>query len=125
MSKAISITHDGLPIYLEIEDEPEIVLSDMDTEGTAGVQDLMNKLDQVGSTIFAVCSSVHEKAYTTLGNIRPTSFELEFGVTLAGEVGVPMVTKGSAQCMLKVKAKWGALETPGQDEDESEQEGAH
>jgi hypothetical protein len=49
---------------------------------------------------------VHEKAYSKLEAAKPKDFEIEFGVTLAGEVGIPLVSKGSAEAQIKITARW-------------------
>jgi hypothetical protein len=38
---------------------------------------------------------------------KPDKVTVEFGVKLAGEVGVPMVTKGSGEANFKVSIEWG------------------
>lgn len=106
MTKAVAIEQEGQTILIELAEEPKIVASSAVTEGTAGVADLAEKLDRVAATIVGVCSSLHKQAYTALGAMQPDSFELEFGVTLAGEAGLPLVTKGTAECTFKVTAKW-------------------
>jgi len=99
-----AITSEGGAILIELTDEPEVFGTS--AEGTAGVEDLVNKLDQIAETIANVCSSLHTRAYSTLGKKRPNAFELEFGVSLAGEAGVPLVTRGAAECTIKVIARW-------------------
>ena len=105
MTKAIAVEGPAGTILIELIAEPDVVATS--TEGTAGARELADKLDQVGATIAQVCSSLQAKAYAGLQGMRPDSFELEFGVTLAGEAGIPLVTKGSAECTFKVTAKWG------------------
>ena len=106
MTKAVAITRDGVTVFFELADEPEIIPPTAAAEGTAGLSDVVDKIDSVADTIVEVCSSLHQKAYIALGAMKPQSFELEFGVTLAGEAGVPLVTKGTAECTFKVTAKW-------------------
>ena len=98
MTMAVAVQRDGGTFYLEVEDDKtlEIVGSDADMEGTAGVGEIIERLDRVATTIVEVCSSLHQKAYAAMGDLRPDSFEVEFGVKLAGEAGVPLVTKGDA-----------------------------
>ncbi|MGD1941839.1 MAG: CU044_2847 family protein [Leptolyngbyaceae cyanobacterium] len=41
-------------------------------------------------------------AFTNLGDANIEKVTLEFGVNVAGEAGVPYVTKGTAECSLKI-----------------------
>lgn len=41
-------------------------------------------------------------AFTDLGAANVNQVKLEFGVNLAGEAGVPYITRGTAECSLKI-----------------------
>ena len=108
MTKAVAVVIGGQTIYMELGESVStpVVPAQVD-EGLAGADKVVNKLDELGSTIMAVCRSVYDKGYQTLKESRPREFEIELGVTLAGEAGVPLVTKGSVEGALKVTARWG------------------
>jgi hypothetical protein len=114
MAKAIKFDAAGQEILIEIIDEADL---EVESEGgTAGsgdkVANMAGKLNEVSAAILTVCSAVYEKAYLALGAARPAEMEIEFGVTLAGEAGIPLVTKGNVECNLKVTARWArAAET--------------
>jgi hypothetical protein len=103
MSKAIPLLIDDQTIYFEVD--PTVTVEEPE-EGFIGAEDLVQKIDQITSTILQVCRSVHEKAYSKLEAAKPKDFEIEFGVTLAGEVGIPLVSKGSAEAQIKITARW-------------------
>jgi hypothetical protein len=101
----------GNNLYIEITPEPDIVADDQ-AEGAAGggkVVDLAKQLGDAGDKIGEVCATLHTKALGAINGVKPDEFEIEFGVTLAGEIGIPMVSKGSAECNFVVKAKWTNL----------------
>jgi Trypsin-co-occurring domain 1 len=96
-----------LTVYIELADMPEVVQPVGPGGEFAGAEErLAQNLDKVGSTVLAVCRSLHEKAYTAMEERKPEEFTVKFGVTLAGEAGVPLVTKGSVECAFKVTATW-------------------
>jgi hypothetical protein len=91
---------------IEIAEAPEVVAG-TSVEGLASAGDLIGRLDDLSATIAEVCDSISGKVLAGLRNSRPDMFEIEFGVKLAGEAGIPLVTKGTAEGTLKVTAKWG------------------
>jgi hypothetical protein len=105
MASAIALQSPSGVILIEIGDAPALAQSS--SEGIAGAADLAAKLEDVATTVADVCRTLHRAIVESLKDARPASLELEFGVTLAGEAGVPLVTKGTAECSFKVTAKWG------------------
>ena len=108
MKKAVAVMADGHEIYFEIDDtQVDVLAPAASLEGTADAAgDLAGRLERINATILGVCRSVHEKAYNALNAAKPKEFEIEFGITLSGEAGIPMVTKGSAEAALKIVARW-------------------
>ena len=100
-------------LLIEITPEPEIVFEE-ETEGTAGAKtvDLADRLQDVGDKIGEVCTTLQTRAWQAIKGSKPDEFEIEFGVKLAGEAGIPLVSKGSAECNFKVKAKWHLSSAP-------------
>jgi hypothetical protein len=62
--------------------------------------DLDKELDSI--------SAVAEVALEKLKALKPGEVEIEFGVELGGEFGVPLLTKGEARANFKVTLKWSA-----------------
>ena len=94
-------------LLIEVVAEPETV-NDIGIGGTAGAgpADLIDRLDAVGEKIGQVCSRLQTKALATIGDAQSSSLEIEFGITLAGEAGIPLVTSGSVETSFTVKATW-------------------
>ena len=85
----------------------DVLMPAASTEGLADAAGgLVARLERINETILGVCRSVHENAYNALTVAKPKEFEIEFGITLAGEAGIPLVTKGTAEATLKVVARW-------------------
>ena len=38
--------------------------------------------------------------------VKPGEVEIEFGIELGGEMGIPLVTRGEAKANFKVTLKW-------------------
>jgi Trypsin-co-occurring domain 1 len=113
--KAIAIpTKTQQPVYIELsEDTPPVLITvdeDLAGGGTASVEDkaaaLITHLDQLGDTIVNVCLSLHGRIEGAWDTAKPRELTLEFGVKLAGELGVPLIAKGSAEGTFIVTAKW-------------------
>jgi hypothetical protein len=68
--------------------------------------EVIKKLDEVGDAIADVCRTLQDRIHATLGASKPSELTLEFGIKLAGEAGVPLVTKGSVEGTFQVSAKW-------------------
>jgi hypothetical protein len=108
MKKAVAVMADGHKIYFEIDETKiEVLAPPASDQGLAdAASDLAARLEHINDTILGVCRSVHENAYNALHAAKPKEFEIEFGITLSGEAGIPMVTKGSAEAALKIVARW-------------------
>jgi Trypsin-co-occurring domain 1 len=59
---------------------------------------------------FESVAAVAESVLACLKALQPGGVEIEFGVELGGELGIPLVTKGEAKANFKVTLKWGKLE---------------
>jgi hypothetical protein len=60
--------------------------------------DLEEELESVAALADTVLNS--------LKALRPGEVEIEFGVELGGEMGIPLVSKGEAKANFKVTMKW-------------------
>jgi Trypsin-co-occurring domain 1 len=51
-------------------------------------------------------SAVAETVLAKLKALEPGAVEIEFGVELGGELGIPLITKGEAKANFKITLKW-------------------
>jgi hypothetical protein len=105
-------TANNSSLYIEIADRPHIVQPHQPGEGgvpAAGMQDIFDKLKDVGSSVGETCAVIFGSAIQKIGQAKPTELSLEFSISLGGEAGVPFVTKGHAEGSFKVTATWKML----------------
>jgi hypothetical protein len=100
--RAILTAVDGQKILVEVAEDPDV----MEDRGNFAGEGVVDRLEEAADGIRAVCVKLHEKAYGALADRKPKKFTIEFGVTLGGEAGVPLVTKGTASATFKVTATW-------------------
>jgi len=111
-TKVIEIkTSEGKMMYLEIDEDIEPVKRESIGGYIAGggietAVETIEDFDKIGAAIAEVCSRIQDKFLSSVGKSKPTELNLEFGVKLAGEAGVPLLTKGSVEGTFQVKAKW-------------------
>jgi hypothetical protein len=55
---------------------------------------------------------VAEAVLESLKSIRPGAVEIEFGVELGGEMGIPLITRGEAKANFKITLKWATAGPP-------------
>ena len=110
MAKVIELkTSIGQSIYVEVEENFELASEDVSGGTIAGGREptqAIEKLEEVALTIADVCSTLQDKVIAAVGKSKPAELTLQFGVKLAGEAGVPLVTKGSVEGTFQVTAKW-------------------
>ncbi len=111
MSKAIVIRVDDKTFFAETDLSVEVnVTPATPIEGVPdGLQPVVNlgqmqrDLAEVKDLIVASCNGLFQ-ALESLPS--PDKFAIEFGVKLAGEAGVPMLTKASGEANFKVSIEW-------------------
>lgn len=108
--KAIKI-HTGTEqdVYIEISEEVTPVVAQPGAGTVAGggkTVETIDKLRDVGTAIADVCRTLQDRIQKALGDSKPAELTLEFGVKLAGETGIPLVTKGSVEGTFQVTATW-------------------
>ena len=107
MTAILVKTAEGRTVIIETGDDPKIITAAGGGGTTANAAEkVLDRLKDVGDTIADVCKSVQIQVMETLKATRPTELTLEFGVKLAGEAGVPLVTKGSVEGTFQVTATW-------------------
>ena len=118
MSKAIPVKSAGYAILVETDDDVDILghpipppqSGDSDifipkgAQEVVSVKDIKRELGDVKDVIVACCNDLY-KAVASIP--APQKFAIEFGVKLAGEAGVPMLTKASGEANFKVTVEWG------------------
>jgi hypothetical protein len=101
-------TDDGRIILIETAEAVEI-LSPPSIGGqtaTVGAKETLEKLQDLGDTIGSVCKTLQARIMSSFEKVRPDEVVLEFGVKLAGEAGLPLVTKGSVEGSIQVTVTW-------------------
>lgn len=81
---------------------------DVILERTAARADaVIERVDQLRETIARVCSNVRSSFVEAN---HPDELKVAFGITLAGELGVPFVSRGTAEASIIVEATWKKAE---------------
>jgi hypothetical protein len=70
----------------------------------AGFAELTRKLNLKHE--FDAVVGVARTAIDALKVLAPNELEIEFGVEMGGEMGIPLVTKGQASANFKITLKW-------------------
>jgi hypothetical protein len=75
-------------------------------KNASSLRDVAARLDLESE--LKVVAAVAEAVLDRLRALQPGAVEIEFGVELGGEMGIPLVTKGEAKANFKVTLKWSA-----------------
>lgn len=117
MSKAIAVKSGGVALLVETDDDVELPVhqvpvgksGDADifipkgAQEVVSVKDIKRDLGDVKDVIVACCNNL----YSAVASIpTPQKFSVEFGIKLAGETGVPLLTKASGEANFKVTVEW-------------------
>ena len=110
MTGIVVRTKDGRQIVIETDAEAPILHQPaapaLGGQAVGGEQKLIDRLADAGDTIADVCRTLQQQVTSALGELKPDELTLTFGITLAGELGIPLVSKGSAEGTFEVEAKW-------------------
>jgi hypothetical protein len=99
-------------IFIEVEEEKtKLTRGGKIDEITDKAKEYARDFSRVGDYIMIVCDDIYTKYQAAVEGVRPDALEIEFGIKISGEAGVPFVSKGSAEATIKVTAKWNS--TPG------------
>ena len=109
--KAIEVqTPSGETMYIQVAELPITKSFAKRGGGIAGADDVVartfDQIKKVGQAIAEVCDEIQAEIEAKLKKAKPTELTLEFSITLAGEAGVPFVTKGTAEGTFQVNVKW-------------------
>jgi hypothetical protein len=106
---------DGKVILVEIEEQPGLAVGPPDRPGRPGgppqgsLEDLDNtieRLGDVGDSLRTTCTALYHAMRDATAELKPDEIELQFGVKLGGEMGVPFVAKGTAEANFSIKLTW-------------------
>ncbi|MBP0021069.1 MAG: hypothetical protein J7647_26390 [Cyanobacteria bacterium SBLK] len=95
---------DGTIIYIEAEEEISAspMLSEEPTRVSKGVKDVALRQFQALKGTIRAYATYSLDAFKEMANANVDKVTLEFGIKVAGEGGVPYITKSSGECNLKV-----------------------
>lgn len=65
-----------------------------------------SRLDQVGKVVGEICSTLHQRVSQALSDNRPDEVTIQFGLTLTGNAGLPLITEASAEASFQISATW-------------------
>ena len=103
-------TQTGQSVFIEVAEMPQTATvarsGGVAKVGGGKVAKTIAELKDVGNAIADVCNTLQGQIQDALQKSKPSELTLEFSITLAGEAGIPFVTKGTAEGTFQVTAKW-------------------
>ncbi len=98
---------DGSTIYIQYEDED----TDEIAVAVGVVDDIAERTKRFKTVIASTIQGYSEILLDAVTSERvqqfvPSKLAVEFGIQVAGETGIPFVTKGSVQANVKVLVEW-------------------
>jgi hypothetical protein len=114
MTKAIEIQMGDRALFVETDETVEIPAGRIliavpdksrpdGAEPVVSIEEIERNFGEVKDVIITCCNNL----YSAIESIpRPERFAVEFGVKLAGEAGIPMLTKASGEANFKVTVEW-------------------
>lgn len=97
----------GETVLVEIE---EVTIEAPDPERRRGLErldDSIDRLHDLGASLTRTCAGLYRAVNAATDPVRPDEIELEFGIKLGGEAGIPFVSKGTAEASIVVTLRWG------------------
>jgi hypothetical protein len=83
----------------------ELTRGDLDLGSKGAIEDATRKAMQSFALMETTIKTYTQRTLNTfkdLASVEVDKVQLEFGINLAGEAGVPYITKGTAGCSLKI-----------------------
>ena len=114
MSKAVAVQIGEQTFLVETDENVNVSASQVreldpdtlippDARKVVSIDDIKRNFSDVKEVIVACCNNL----YSAVEKIpAPERFAVEFGVKLAGETGVPFLTKASGEANFKVTVEW-------------------
>jgi len=104
---------DGADILVEVADETAVPVRGR--VGKRGGETIVEKAQEysrsfssIGQYIMTICAEIYDKYQSTAQRVKPDQMEIQFGIKLSGEGGVPFLSKGAAEGSIQVTAKWAS-----------------
>lgn len=94
-------------ILVEVEEGGRVTRGGKRGLLTDTAREYVGDFGRVGEYIMNICAEVYKKYEAASTSVRPGQIEIEFGIKIGGETGIPFVSKGAAEATIKVTAKWG------------------
>jgi hypothetical protein len=92
--------------YVEVQTFASLPEQNRDELRGFSVGDASDRLKEAGEAVALTCEAVMSQLRSSLGQLAPDEVELQFGLSLGGEVGIPVITKATTEATLSVTAKW-------------------
>jgi hypothetical protein len=114
MSKVVAVQMGTTTLLVETDETikmpaGQVVVAASDSRRPDGAQEVVSieeierSFGDVKDVIIACCNNL----YRAVDSIpKPERFAIEFGVKLAGEAGIPMLTKASGEANFKITVEW-------------------
>ncbi len=110
IAKSISkIGDEEIEIYIQVDDEfkPQ---DDAELKLRAGREKILKETGDLfgqGLTLTRNCAAKVIESVNKMGDtIKPNEFEIQLGITLDSEAGIPMLAKAGAEAQMQVTMKW-------------------
>jgi len=98
----IILDKDGKPWYsVEVTSDPNPLRGAVENVASAATS-----ISNVGDIIAQSSRDILESMKQGLGESTPDEVELEFGVSLKGDFGIPIIAKASGEATFKVRIAW-------------------
>ncbi len=99
---------DGKEIYIQYD---ELDSDELQAVGASDIiDDIQARTDRLksvlSSTVQVYSQTILSSIKDASEDIKPSKVTLEFGLQLGGEMGIPFVTKGTAQANVAVTIEW-------------------
>ena len=111
---AIAITtsqigNEEIEIYIQVDDKFKPQDEDELMRDSSGQKIIKATADLFGEGLALTrnCAAKVIESVNKMGNtIKPNEFEIQLGITLDSEAGVPMLAKAGAEAQMQVTMKW-------------------
>jgi hypothetical protein len=100
----------GTTIFVEVDQPPPVSGVPGAPGGPQGsledLDDVVERLGDVGDSLRTTCTALYNAMRDATAELKPDGIELQFGVKLGGEMGVPFVAKGTSEANFSIKLTW-------------------
>lgn len=89
-------------VYIEVGEQPDGM-----APASLAASTSTERLEAVGGAVAAACKELYAQAIKALPEeARPSEISVEFGISLKGSIGVPVISQAEAEASFTVSAKW-------------------